>query len=45
MAGPSLKPKASRTQNRLLFEDEYHDEVTAYMHSMEVSRLPGYPRD
>lgn len=43
-AGPSLKPKAARNQNRLLFEDEYHDEVTAYMHSMEVSRLPCYPR-
>jgi hypothetical protein len=42
VAGPSVKPKSTRNQNRLLFEDEYHDEVTAYMHSMEVSCLPYY---
>lgn len=40
MAGPPVKSKSVRNQNRLLFEDEYHDEVTTYMHSMEVSCLP-----
>lgn len=31
------KPRSIRSQNRLLFEDEYQDEVTEYMHAMEVS--------
>lgn len=34
------KARSVRNQNRLLYEDEYQDEVTAYMHTMEVSTLP-----
>lgn len=33
------KSRSVRNQNRLLYEDEYSDEVTAYMHLMEVSAL------
>ncbi|KAJ9126994.1 hypothetical protein QFC24_001225 [Naganishia onofrii] len=33
------KPRSIRSQNRLLFEDEYQDEVTEYMHSMESTTL------
>lgn len=36
------KSRSTRNQNRLLYEDEYHDEVTAYMHTMEVS-TPSLP--
>ncbi|KAJ9113708.1 hypothetical protein QFC20_001731 [Naganishia adeliensis] len=33
------KSRSTRNQNRLLYEDEYHDEVTAYMHTMETTTL------
>ncbi|KAJ9094107.1 hypothetical protein QFC19_008059 [Naganishia cerealis] len=33
------KARSIRSQNRLLFEDEYHDEVATYMHSMESMTL------